>query len=356
MKILVYCWLLLSVSTFAKKPETAPKVPFTGMTNISWIGFDNQVVSSPIPLGVVNMSAPSPFVFPKKVQSQTAFYQEVVLVNPTFKPVPPVRQSPTKGNWFLRRQVLSVKDGKTTVLQTSKLAINKNAEATDKADQMIPFSATHIEYRLGRTEKKIGPAAPGKLPKATTIEVFPNDAVRIAIPMSWITGNTCQVKVGVIRPIPCEFQTVKFQILGKSGKLLYETTELKGVPIKIDETEAKKTEGPFVTFEAKWIVKRIHKPNYTVKKGYQVAWGQSGSDFNMEVDNHSLLASGLQLDATIGKEFTIPVELRIGSKSGGFSQSIRELLLENDVTKTKFLTTTQAPAAPRSDCYIQLNW
>ena len=356
MKIVFYAWLLISPFAFAKKPEMAPKAPFTGMTNITWIGFGNQVVSSPIPLGVVNMTAPTPFAFPKKVQNQTAFYKEILLVNQTFKPTTPGTQLPTKGNWFVRRQVLRVKDGKTEVLQTTHLTINKNAEASDKADQTIPFSATHVEYRIGRTEKIIGKPVPGKLPKTTTVEVFPHDAVRIAIPTAWIMANICQVKAGVTRPIPCEFQLVKFQIIGKSGKVVYETSAVEnGAAIKIPDGEWKKSEGPFLFYDVKWIIKRINKPNFPVNKGYLISWGQSGSDFNAEVDTHDPLATGLQLDATIGKEFTIPFQVKKSSPSSGFNMKVGELILENDVTKTKF-SKTQMPGATRADAYIRLSW
>ncbi|KAA9347864.1 hypothetical protein [Larkinella humicola] len=353
----LFCGLLLcSLLGFARKPEIAPKAPFTGMTTITWIGFDKQTSTSPVPVGVTNLAMPS-LVYPKKIEGQNIFYQEVVLVNPTFKPANPITKPPTQGNWFVRRQVLRVKDGKTDVLQTTNLAINKNAAATSLADLPISINATHVEYRIGRTEKVIGKLKPGeKTPKISTTEVYPHDAVRVAIPMSAILANTCSVKFQVIRPIPCEFQTVRFQILGKNGNVLYETSEVKGAPIKIADQEAKKTVGPNVFFDARWIVKRIHKPNYPVKDGYQVMWGQSGSDFNAEVDSRPPMVTGLQLDETVGKEFTIPVELMRASTTGGFAGSMRELLLENDVTKTKFPVKTQAPAAPRSDCYIQLNW
>jgi hypothetical protein len=356
MKVLAFCFLILSPSGLVIKPEMAPKASFTGMTTITWIGFDKQISTSPVPDGVTSLTMPSA-LYPKKVESQNVFYQEVVLVNHTFKPANPITKPPTQGNWFVRRQVLRVKDGKTDVLQTTHLAINKNAAATSPADLPISINATHVEYRIGRTEKVIGKPKPGeKMPKISTTEVYPHDAVRVAIPMSAILANTCAVKDQVTRPIPCEFQTVRFQILGKNGNVLYETSELKGAPIKISEQEARKTVGPNVFYDAKWIVKRIHKPNYPVKDGYQVMWGQSGSDFNAEVDSRPPIVTGLQLDGPVGKEFTVPVELRKASAAGGFSVAMRELLLENDVTRAKFPTIIQSPGAVRSDCYFQLNW
>ncbi|GAB3899322.1 hypothetical protein GCM10028803_20270 [Larkinella knui] len=358
MKLLFYGWLLMiSPLAFAKKPDTAPKAPFTGMTTITWIGFGNQTVSSPIPVGVVTMTAPTPFAYPKKVDIQkNVYYQEIVLVNSTFKPANPVTKPPIVGNWFVRRQVLSVKDGKTEVLQTTRLSINKNAEATDKADQSLSAKATHVEYRIGRTEKIIGKPGPGKILKTTTIEVFPHDAVRIALPMATIFSNICQVKDVVTRPIPCEFQMVKFQIIGKSGKVLYETSAVENGPaIKIPDEEWVKTDGAFRYIDAKWTIKRIHKPNFPVNKGYLISWGQSGSDFNAEVDTHAPLASDLQLDGTIGKEFTIPFQVKKSSPNTGLVTKVGELILENDVTKTKF-SKSQMPGATRAEAYIRLNW
>ncbi|GAB3936243.1 hypothetical protein [Larkinella terrae] len=356
MKTLYYCGLIIGLLALRAKPEMAPKAPFTGMTNISWVGFGNQSVSSVIPLGVTNMSTPTPFVYPKKIQNQIAFYQEILLVNSTFKPASPAKQSPVFGNWFVRRQVLIVKDGKTQVVQLTKLSINKNAEATSAVDQPIPFSATHIEYQLGRTEKILAKPQPGKLPTTKTVEVYPNDAVRIAAPVAEIMANTCEVKKGVVRPLPCEFQLVKFQIIGKSGKTVYETSSVEnGAKIQIPNGESKKTDGQFFYYDAKLIVKRIHKPNFTPQKGYMVNWGQTGSDFNAEIDTHSSLVSGLQLDATIGKEFTIPVEIKNSTPNSGFIIKTGELLLENDVTRSKF-PTTQMPGATRADAYIRLSW
>ncbi|GAB3336428.1 hypothetical protein GCM10027299_46470 [Larkinella ripae] len=360
MKIWIRTCIVLSLFSFmpVKKPASAPKAPFTGMTTISWIGFGNLVVSSPIPLGVTNMTAPTPFVYPKKIDNQVSFYREVLLVNASFKPGNPVTQSPIYGNWFVRRQVLSVKNGSTTLLTTSNLYVNDKAEATASTDQILPLSATHVEYQIGRTQKIVKSGGPGQLPKVTTVEVFPHDAVRIAVPTAWISANACQVKTqpSLVRPIPCEFQVVNFQLIGKSGKVIYETKSIEtGPPITVPTGEWKKEEGQHQYFDAKWTVKRIHQPVFPVNKGYMVNWGKSGSDFAAEVDAYGPLKTGLQLDNTIGKEFTITVEVKRPKPNTGAGEKTGELILENDVTRTKF-TATQMFGAIRGEAYIKLNW
>lgn len=113
------------------------------------------------------------------------------------------------------------------------------------------------------------------------------------------------------RPIPMNFSWLNFKLLAKAN----------------------------VYFDAKWIVKRIHKPNFPVKKGYRVSWGQSGSDFSAEIDNHPPLVSDLKLDETIGKEFTLSFEVKKSAPGTGFSTQIGDLILENDATKAKFPKT-----------------
>ncbi|RRB07502.1 hypothetical protein [Larkinella rosea] len=355
MKALVYCWLLISLFSFRKHPKVAPKAPSTGITSVTWIGFGQQTSSLPIPAGTTTLTASS-LPYPKKIEFQNLFYQEVIKVDPAFKPGNPIKQPPTKGNWFVRRQALMIKDGKTQVLQTSKLTINKNAEASNPADQIVPAATTHLEYQLGRTEKMIDKSKPGKFPKTTTIEVYPSEAIRIAVPVGTVLASACSVKTGVIRPLPCEFQMIKFQILGKSGTVLYETTQVENGPvIKLPFTDCKKQEGPFLIYDARWIVKRVHKPNYPVNKGYLIGWGQSGSDFNAEVDAHGPVITGLQLDETLGKEFTLSFEVKKPAPESGVATQMGELILENDVTITKF-PPTQMPGATRAEAYIRLKW
>ncbi|MGA0556796.1 hypothetical protein ACO2Q8_09110 [Larkinella sp. VNQ87] len=363
MKNLMFGWLLYCclLPDLGGKTKTVPKVPFTGILAISWIGFGGLTTSSPVPAGVINLTAPTPFAFPIKVEAQQiVYYQENILVDQAFKPANPVTQPPLIGNWFVRRQVLRVKDGKTEVLQTTRLVVNKNAQATNPADQPLPLTATHLEYRLGRTEKIIDKAAPGKLPKTKTVEVFPHDAVRVAMPTATIVANTCTVKPVplVVRPIPCEFQLVRFQILGKSGKVLFETVKVEDVFFTVPENEAKKTEGPSLVYDAKWVIKRIHPPLFPVDKGYWIGWGKSGSDFSQEVAEKEPLLTGLPLNGPVGKEFTIALEIQKSSPSSGFSSAMRELLLHNDVTVSKFPDPKkiQTPGSLRSESYIHLKW
>ena len=343
--------LITTLLALTNDTESNRYGPDSGLTQIIWVGFDNQPLTSPVPANVTNLTMPGA-ISPKKVENKLFFYEDRVMLNNQFFVKTPPMNPTLKSDWFLRRRVLKIQNGQTQVLgQPTKLIPNKAASAAISPTlQGISFEATHVEYQLGRTEKIIVPGGPNGLPKTKTIEVFPLKAVRVAVLVADILKKTCPVPNDV-RPIPCEFETVKLQILGKSGKVLHEITPGNAALfIKVPENEAKQILGPTRVYGGKWIVRRINPPNYKSQKGYLVTFGKSGADFINEVDNNGALLTGLPMTGNVGTETTLALDVK--ASSSGITY--RVLCLENDVTKTKF--TGQVPASYRADAHIKLNW
>jgi hypothetical protein len=354
--------LLIGFITFLSA-NAAPTDSPSGITQITWTGFDNKPsilnASSGAPTGfVLNL----PPVVPVGLGS-AMFYKDAIQVESKFIPKNQVTQPDINGPWFVQRRIMTGdfgKGGQATELSSATVSINKKGLAESPAGGFpiaIPTGSKLIflEYRLGRLvtvldKTKKGPQGQ---PSFKKVAQFMNQTIQVPVLVDLCQTNNNPV---TFRALPCEFESIKLDILGKNGQVLFTVLPNDKKKIQFPEGQAKKESAEFGSktffYEARWTVRRIHEPVYQPDKGYLVQFGRSGTDFAKEADEHGPLASGLNLSGPVGKVFTIPFDVQV-TPSGG-STTTRQVVLENDVTKTKF--SLNQPASNRAETNLLLNW
>ena len=290
------------------------------------------------------------------------FYNDAIQVETKFIPKNQVTNPDINGPWFVERRIMAGdfgKGGQATELASAKLSINSKGLAASPAGGFsfaIPAGSklVFLEYRLGRLvavldKTKKGPQGQPGFKKVTQ---FMDKTVQVPVLVDLCQTNTNPV---TYRALPCEFESVKLDILGKNGQVLFTVLPGNKTKIQFPDGQAKKESTEFGNktffYDARWTVRRIHEPVYQPDKGYLVMYGRSGTDFAKEADEHGPLASGLELSGPVGKEFTIPFEVQVSPLSG---TTTRQVLLENDITKTKF--SLSQPASNRAETNLLLNW
>ncbi|MBD2753906.1 hypothetical protein [Spirosoma validum] len=240
------------------------------------------------------------------------------------------------------------------VVSTTKLTINNQGLAISKPGSLAidlgSKDGQWLRYQLARWIIVVnGPYSPGKPPKSKKVLQLLDDYVEVfPIPNLGQPAYT----VNMYRPLPCEFETVKFEIIGKKQKVLQtlkagETTLIK-VPIGKAKTQVGPPDNPLLTYAARWTVKRMNHPNLASAKGYVI---QSGNVGNVFINELSSVVSGLNLQDTIGQEFTLQFDIKRAVHSG---TTTRQLCLGNAVTNTKF--TGQVFASIQAETNLVLNW
>ncbi len=340
----------LSSVAFVASPPAAPTDVSSGIAQITWSGFDNKTTTLKPPANLV-LNLP-----PISVINKVLTYTDAIQVETKFIPKNGVPSPSLTGPWFVQRRVFSNpfnKGAQKVMVSASKLTINKQGLAVSPAGGFAVSLPTNgdmltLDYRLGHTVTIFTKGSdPKKLPTAKKVDQFLDGHVEVAL-----VPNLCQPVFNQFRPLPCEFETVKLEILGKTGQVLFTVVPNDKKKIDFPNGQAKKVAGPSFIYDARWIVRRINLPSYSPSKGYLVNYGASGSDFAKEADEHGPLATGLNLSGAIGNEFTIPFEVQVSPLGGAVTT--RQVLLENDMTKTKFKLSD--PAAIRAETNLPLNW
>lgn len=341
----------LSFVAFVASPPPAPTDVSSGIAQITWSGFDAKTTTLKPPANLV-LNLP-----PISVVNKVFTYTDAIQVEVPFIPKKSGIGSPgLTGPWFVQRRVFSNpfdKGAQKVLVSTSKLAINGQGLAVSSTGGFgVPMPTNGdmltLDYRLGHTVTIVGKGSdPKKLPTAKKVDQFLDGHVEVAL-----VPTICQTGFNQFRPLPCEFETVKLEILGKTGQVLFTVVPNDKKKIQFPNGQAKKVAGPSFIYDARWTVRRINTPNYPPGKGYLVNYGASGSDFAKEADEHGPLATGLNLSGAVGKEFTISFEVQVSPLGGAVTT--RQVLLENDVTKTKFKSGD--PAAVRAETNLPLNW
>lgn len=339
---------------FSPAPSPPPSNSASGIQEITWTGFANQTftlkpaVNSTLTLPPIKLD----------IVGKRVFYSDAIQVEAKYIPKPLSIPLDLVGKWFVQRQImegfdLSKQPKPPTVIETTNLTINNQGLAVSKPGSLAidlgAKEARWIQYRLGRRVTIVVPGGPGKPIKTKQVLEFLDESVAVfPIPNLGQPAYT----VNTYRPVPCEFKTVKFEILGKNGQVLQTVKTDELPPINVPISEAKTQVGPpdnlQLTYAARWTVKRINPPNLSPTQGYIV---QSGKVENVFINELSPVVNGLNLSGDVGQEFVLNFDITRAVNSG---VTTRELCLGNAVTNSYFIG--QLFASAQAETNLRLNW